>query len=344
MKEVIKLIEKAKVAGTMAGLSPLEVRDVWESVLPIFEPALPKHFNPAAFVQTAAIVSMNEKLMECDALSVINAAMNAATLGLTLSPQLGEAYIVPYNVNIGTREKPVWKKMAQFQIGFNGYKAIGWRSGLLVDFHAAVVQGGDIFQYEYGSKKFLRHVPELTGDSKRPMTRVYASANLKNGGFIFEVMTRDAVELLRRKNRDQKEEPSGAWVNYNSMAKAKVTKPLFRNYLPLTPELSFAFEKDETVAVSHLSLSDTIENGRAVVENRNPDYDEATQADNPVTIEATEEAKKKMHVAAKKEIEKYKDRESLNNLYKNNPVWLNDPVILDMIKAQIEKHKPVAQQ
>ena len=337
MKDAVKIIEKARVPGTMLGLSPLDIRDVWEAAMPIFEPVLPKTFNVEAFIQTAAIVSMDAKLQECDALSVLNAAMNAATLALNLNPQLAEAYLVPYNVNKGSREKPLWVKMCQFQIGFNGYKSIGWRTGVLVDFHAAVVLEGDHFEYEFGSTKFLRHRPDQHGDDNRPMLKVYAEANLVNGGYVFEVLTKTQVEKLRMKNRDQKPDaPSGAWANYWSMAKAKATKPLFRNYLPLTPDLVFAISKDETVAESQLTLAETFESGKMVVKNQNPDFDEATQEHNENSIKERQQAETDKYAEAQKLINAQTTRDGLNGLYRTTGAWQGDQKILDMIGARMD--------
>src|SRR5690242_19670717 len=47
------------------------------------------------------LVNQSKELAECEPMSVINAAMVAATLDLPLNNNLGLAYVVPYNQNHG---------------------------------------------------------------------------------------------------------------------------------------------------------------------------------------------------------------------------------------------------
>jgi len=329
MKKALEISQNSKVPGTLLGLTPIEVQEFWEAAGDMFTPIMPEQFNPAAFLQMASIVSMSNDLRACDALSTLSAAINAASLGLNLSPALGEAYLIPRSVNIGTREQKVWKKFCQFSIGFNGYKNIAWRSPVLASFHAAPVFFGDDFHYEYGSQQYIKHVPDLTADRRRQVTFVYAEAHLTTGHHVFEVMPRWKIEELRLKNPDQKPDVlSQAWVNYESMARAKVTRPLFRNYLPLSPEMSLAVAKDETVGVSKLSLAETIENGKAIIEDLNPDQ----------TPEADEKQASGDRSRVLEEIgdvlNNTKTVADLSDLYNRNPSWASDAEITKMFTAR----------
>ena len=69
----------------------------------------------------SSAVAINPALQECDANSIITAALLGETLNLSPSPQLGQYYLVPYDTKNG--------KIAQFQLGYKGYIQLAIRSG-----------------------------------------------------------------------------------------------------------------------------------------------------------------------------------------------------------------------
>lgn len=69
-----------------------------------------------------SIVSNNEYLKNADPISVFNAAMTAASLDLSINPNLWLAYIVPYN------NSKTHKQEAQFQMWYKGFKQLAIRS------------------------------------------------------------------------------------------------------------------------------------------------------------------------------------------------------------------------
>ena len=92
------------------------------------EEALPAHLkrNADKYARQAIMLfSQNENLQQCSAISIITAIMTASALGLDLTPQLGQCYIIPYKNNklVGPNEwKKVWE--AQFQLGYRGTIAL----------------------------------------------------------------------------------------------------------------------------------------------------------------------------------------------------------------------------
>ncbi|WP_302987765.1 recombinase RecT, partial [Parasutterella excrementihominis] len=66
---------------------------------------------------------------------------------------------------------------------------------------------------------------------KKPITFVYAVANLRGGGYQFEVMSRAEVEAVKAKAKSK-----NIWNNYfEEMAKKTVIRRLFK-YLPVSIE------------------------------------------------------------------------------------------------------------
>lgn len=86
------------------------------------------------------LVNQSKDLAECEPMSVINAAMVAATLDLPLNNNLGLAYVVPYNQN----DVGVWAKVAQFQLGYKGFKQLALRTNRFTNINQTDVRLGEI--------------------------------------------------------------------------------------------------------------------------------------------------------------------------------------------------------
>ncbi len=78
----------------------------------------------------------------------------------------------------------------------------------------------------------IHHVPSCEADRiKKPITFVYAVANLRGGGYQFEVMSRAEVEAVKAKAKSKK-----TWNEYfEAMALKSVIRRLFK-YLPVSIE------------------------------------------------------------------------------------------------------------
>jgi len=205
-----------------------------ESKVQYMNAALPKHLTPERLARVAlTAISSNPRLLECTRESLALALIEAGQLGLEPSGVMGQAYLVPYYNGKTKRYE------AQFQIGYRGLIDLARRSGEVTKIEARAVREGDEFSYEYGLRPNLVHRPDPT--SQGDITHVYAIAWLKEGEPIFEVMTREEVERIRRRSKAAE---SGPWVtDYEAMARKTVVKRLAK-YLPLSPEAEAAIEAD----------------------------------------------------------------------------------------------------
>ena len=79
-----------------------------------------------------SIYNGSKQLQECTPYSITAAAGLAAVTGLSISPTLGQAYIVPY------------KKQAQFQVGWKGLVQLAHRTGKYTALNAGKVCEGEI--------------------------------------------------------------------------------------------------------------------------------------------------------------------------------------------------------
>jgi len=116
---------------------------------------------------TAAItsaVAVNPALQECEASTILAGALLGESLNLTPSPQLGQYYLVPFEVQCkdrngnkmwltdenGNKVKndkgkwiPISVKHAQFILGYKGYIQLAIRSGNYLDIDAMEIHEGE---------------------------------------------------------------------------------------------------------------------------------------------------------------------------------------------------------
>jgi recombination protein RecT len=194
--------------------------------------ALPKHLTPDRFVRVLLTATIKTpKLAECTQSSVFKAIFDCAAMGL--EPDGRRAHLIPY------------KDQCQLIIDYKGLAELAMRSGVVAYLHADVVREGDVFDYSMGELRshvphFLRrddHKPEQSGK----VFAAYALVRMKDGTAKAEVMSRDDIEAIRSRSRAG---GSGPWQNdWNEMAKKTAFRRLSK-WLPLSPEIRDAFDKD----------------------------------------------------------------------------------------------------
>lgn len=183
--------------------------------------ALPKHLSADRMVRIAATeIRKNPALLNTTPASFLGAVMQSAQLGLEPGSALGQAYLVPYG------------NQCQLILGYRGMIDLARRSGQVLSLSAFAVHEGDEFNYQLGLHPDIHHVPSCEADRvKKPITFVYAVANLRGGGYQFEVMSRAEVEAVKAKAKSK-----NIWNSYfEQMALKTVIRRLFK-YLPVSIE------------------------------------------------------------------------------------------------------------
>ena len=183
--------------------------------------AIPKHLNADRLARIAATeLRKTPALLNTTEASFMGAVMQSAQLGLEPGSALGQAYLVPYG------------KECQLILGSRGMIDLARRSGQVLSLNAYAVREGDDFNYQLGLHPDIHHVPSVEADRiKKPITFVYAVANLKGGGYQFEVMSRAEVEAVKAKAKSK-----NIWNSYfEQMALKTVIRRLFK-YLPVSIE------------------------------------------------------------------------------------------------------------
>lgn len=129
------------------------------------EPARANNFIAAV---TSAVAN-NPQLQECEAGTILAAALLGESLQLSPSPQLGQYYMVPYEVTVkGADGKPIYLldehgnhqldakgrwarktvKKAQFQMGYKGYIQLAVRSGYYKKLNVLEIKEGELISFD----------------------------------------------------------------------------------------------------------------------------------------------------------------------------------------------------
>lgn len=173
------------------------------------------------------------KLLETDKTSLMMALVTAAQFRFLPSNVSGESYILPYG------------KEAKFQMGYQGYVTLLYRTGLISTISSNIIYANDVFEYAEGLDPVLIHKPTMFGKPKGEVIGVYTVVVMKDGGKTFKVM--DVPSIMAIKNLSKAKGSASSPWNSNDPEKWMYRKTCLiqhQKLLPKTSELSLALEKD----------------------------------------------------------------------------------------------------
>ena len=233
-----ELAKKAENTGKVKLTKNMPIADMIKALEPEIARALPSVITPERFTRMALNALNNTpKLAECTQMSFLGALMNAAQLGLEPNTPLGQAYLIPCK-NKGVLE-------CQFQIGYKGLLDLVYRNDMVQTVQAQVVYENDEFHYCLGLNGELNHVPTLKERGK-PIA-FYALFKLDNGGYGFEVMSKQDMDTFAQKYSKGISSSYSPWnTNYEDMAKKTVIKRVLK-YAPQKTDFQRALSNDETI-------------------------------------------------------------------------------------------------
>lgn len=214
------------------------MKDWIVAMKPQIEAALPSVITAERFTRmTLTALSTTPQLANCTPESFMGAMMQAAQLGLEPNTPLAQAYLIPYR-NKGELE-------CQFQMGYKGLIDLAHRSGEFKNIEARVVYENDDFEYEYGLEPKLYHKPAMK--NRGEVVCYYAVYNLVNGGFGFEVMSKEDVEKHAKTYSQAYNSGYSPWTkNFDEMAKKTLIKRALK-YAPIKTEFAREVAADNTI-------------------------------------------------------------------------------------------------
>lgn len=207
-------------------------------------------------------VQNNTTLSLCTNKSILSGALLAKAISLPLTPQLGYAYLVPFNNKKQVDGQTRWVKEAQFQMGYKGYIQLALRSGRYKKLFATDVRKGEVVNFNPFEDVFelqpvqfeKRTAKDDNGNYIVPLIGYYAKFELMNG-FIKEMyMTHeDMLEYAKKYSKAyrediQKHTSYSFWTTkFEDMAKKTMLRQLLGKWGLLTPELEKAYTCDMAV-------------------------------------------------------------------------------------------------
>ena len=201
-------------------------------------------------------------LSACTNKSILSAALVAKSINLPLTPQLGYAYLVPFDNKKQIDGKTQYVKEAQFQMGYKGYVQLALRSGRYKKLFATDVRKGEVVNFNPFEDLFelepisfeKRMAKDDNGKFIVPVIGYYAKFELMNG-FVKELyMTHeDMLDYAKRyskayRNDLNKRTTYSFWTTkFEDMAKKTMLRQLLGKWGLLTPELEKAYTCDMAV-------------------------------------------------------------------------------------------------
>ncbi|KAA8668768.1 recombinase RecT [Clostridium sp. HV4-5-A1G] len=276
-----------------------------------------------AFGFMASIIDVaNSKNFEnVEPFSIVSSALVAATLDLPINPNLGFAYIVPYN----DRKRG---KVAQFQMGYKGFVQLAERTGQYKTINAIVVYEGDI-----------KHINRLTGEielddknTKQDKIIGYISYfRLINGFEKAFFMTVEQVEKHAKKysqsyksHKDYIVKSSRWTTDFDTMALKTVIKLLLSKYGMLSIDMQLALETDQALIKGSVLRDGEHINGNNVeyVDNKNAvdvDFEEELKNVNSQELDIEEDSSSQNEKTGKSNTSGNKDIKSDGDKNGDNP-------------------------
>lgn len=197
------------------------------------KPTVLKHFekilgrNPRGFISTVTLATSSNKLLQtASPKSIMNAAANAAILNLSVDPNIGHAYIVPY------------KGEASLQIGYKGMTQLAIRSGLFKTIDVCRVYADDT------NEDVLTRLSSLIPDDREDEEAAgyCARFELLNGYIAKEVMSIKKI----KEHAAKFSKTDTVWAeNFEAMAMKTVLKRLLSRKAPLSIDMQNAISADE---------------------------------------------------------------------------------------------------
>lgn len=206
-----------------------------------------------------ACVQNNETLAKCTNKSIFSAALLSKSIDLPLTPQLGYAYLVPFDNKHQENGKTVYLKEATFQMGWKGYVQLALRSNNYRKLIATDVRKGEISGYNPFDDKYditpidfeKRTARDEKGNYLIPVIGYYAKMELVNGFtkemyMSHEDMLAYAQKYSKAYRSDlNKHTTYSFWTTkFEDMAKKTMLRQILGKWGLLTAELKTAYTHD----------------------------------------------------------------------------------------------------
>ena len=196
-----------------------------------------------------SVVSTNPQIEECDASTILSAALCGHSLGLAPSPQLGQYYMVPF------KDKKNNRTVATFVLGYKGYIQLAIRSGQYKKLNVLEIKEGELIDWDPLTENIkIKLISDETEREHAETIGYYAMFQYVNG---FEKAIYWSKEKM--KNHAVQYSPGYAYdlrngkeytfwsKNFDAMAKKTLLRQLISKWGVMSIEMQNAFTADNAV-------------------------------------------------------------------------------------------------
>ena len=221
-------------------------------------------------------VAVNPTLQMCDPSTILSGALLGESLGLSPSPQLGQYYLVPFDVavkdqngkNVYERDangnviterwkdgkdhpKVLKNKVAQFQLGYKGYVQLALRSGYYKRLNVMAVKAGELKRYDPMWEEI--DIELIADEQVREKTKTIgyvAMFEYQNGFRKVLYWSREKMEAHAQRYSKGYAARSGYtfWEkDFDAMAYKTMLRQLISKWGIMSIDLQSAFEQDSII-------------------------------------------------------------------------------------------------
>lgn len=222
-------------------------------------------------------VAVNPALQECETPSILSGALLGESLNLSPSPQLGQYYLVPFEVTVkgpdgkamrDANGQVIKTKKAQFVLGYKGYIQLALRTGYYRRINVIEVKEGEFISFNpfteelvcdwitdekmraeadtvgyVASFEYLNGFQKLIYWSKEKM--MYHADNFSPA---FSAAAYEKIQKGEIADKDMWRYSSFWYKNFDDMAKKTMLRQLISKWGIMSTELQNAFESDSNFA------------------------------------------------------------------------------------------------
>ncbi len=323
--------------------------------------ALPSGFNQVRFMQNCLAVLRNTKDLEkMDYKSIASTMLKGAFLGLDF--YMKECYAIPYNKNIGTKDKPKYVKELNFQTDYKGEIKLIKKYSVgkpIKDVYAKVVRQGDEF------KAFVAQGMQMVSFNPKPFNNAeivgaFGVCLYADGTLVYEAMSIEEIFEVRDAyaKKDSNGQYSKAWrESVGEMCKKTVLRRLCKLF---SLEFESVEQAKEFDGSSDFGFNDELEVQEPPVEMPTLKTEEAVEAEPDLLPTADdvpeaepepdspEDKNRSQHVAfAIAELNKQKSTHGIQSIVTKYPQFIEDQRFqkaLGQVEANIRAAAQTAQE
>lgn len=225
----------------------------------------------------SSAVATNQDLQQCDAGTILSAALLGESLNLSPSPQLGQYYLVPFN------DSKRGCKVAQFQLGYKGYIQLAIRSGQYKKLNVLAIKKGELIKYDPLNEEIEVNLIEDEEERENAETVGYYAMFEYTNGFrksIYWSKSKMEKHALKYSAGYKAKKGYTFWEkDFDGMAYKTMLRQLISKWGIMSIDMQQAVEKD-MATINTDGTYEYVDNEEVVIPQEEPKEEIAVQNEN----------------------------------------------------------------